>query len=64
MADNGLLAGLTSNEMRISLETLRKMAAKLGSEATVVRERHLNEKVVAEILVRKVPDGQRVILIT
>lgn len=69
--NNGLLAGLTREEMNLSLETLTKMAEKLGSEATVLREQIVeqlvdgvlteeNQKIVAEVLVRKVPDDQQV----
>lgn len=65
--DNGMLAGLTQYEMDLSLETLKTMAARLGSEATVLRE-HLvegckedkNERVVTEVLVRKISDDEQV----
>ena len=66
--DNGLLAGLTRKEMKLSLDTLMKMAAKLKSEATLLRERVVNgrpgeadEKIVAEVLVRKIADDQQVV---
>lgn len=65
--DNGLLAGLSRDEMRKSLTVLTTMATKLGSEATVLRENLVDgsqgeedERVVAEVLVRKVPDDQQV----
>lgn len=65
--DNGLLAGLSRDEMRKSLAVLTTMATKLGSEATVLRENLVDgsqgeedERVVAEVLVRKLPDDQQV----
>ena len=65
--DNGMLAGLTREELNMSLNTLKRMAAKLGSETTVLREQVVdgfvgedNERVVAEVLVRKVADDQQV----
>ncbi|CAB4019019.1 GTP-binding 2-like, partial [Paramuricea clavata] len=66
--DNGMLAGLTREELNMSLNTLKRMAAKLGSETTVLREQVVdgfvgedNERVVAEVLVRKVADDQQFI---
>ena len=57
--DNGLLAGLTQEELMVSLNTLRDMAAQLGASITILRERHIdcgngNRKKAAEVLVRKV----------
>lgn len=67
--DNGMLAGLTQEELNMSLNTLRKMAAKLGSEATVLREQVVegcksenNERFVAEVLIRKVSDDHQVLI--
>lgn len=57
--DDGALAGLPTGDMTASLQTLEQMALKLGATCTVLRERMLdNERKVAEVLVRKVPDDQ------
>ena len=65
--DNGILTGLTREELNMSLETLQSMASKLGSEATILREQVVdrcdvdnNKKLVAEVLVRKVSDDHQV----
>uniref|UniRef100_A0A4D5RA46 GTP-binding protein 2 n=1 Tax=Scolopendra viridis TaxID=118503 RepID=A0A4D5RA46_SCOVI len=61
--DNGLLTGLSEEEMAASLDTLHCMASKLGATTSILRERlietdgeHLRK--AAEVLVRKVPDDQ------
>ena len=65
--DNGMMAGLTREELNMSLNTLTRMAAKLGSETAVLREQVVdgcegedNERIVAEVLVRKFSDDQQV----
>ena len=65
--DNGLLAGLTREDLNMSLDTLKRMASKLGSETTVLREQVVDgcegensARIVAEVLVRKVSDDQQV----
>ncbi|KAG8236380.1 hypothetical protein J437_LFUL016658, partial [Ladona fulva] len=53
--DNGILTGLSSSEMNASLQTLQKMALKLGATTTVLRERPVDScdsRSVAEVLVR------------
>ncbi|XP_033207312.1 GTP-binding protein 2 isoform X2 [Belonocnema kinseyi] len=64
--DNGRLAGLSRDDMKLSLKTLRDMADRLGAETTVLRERlakcksrtsKVEEKRVAEVLVRKLRKG-------
>ncbi|CAM9688833.1 GTP-binding protein 2 [Lampetra fluviatilis] len=62
--DCGLIAGLSLEEMRASLKTLRRMADKLGADLTILRERNVEfedkcPKMVAEVLIRKVPDDQQ-----
>ncbi|XP_058799976.1 GTP-binding protein 2 [Phymastichus coffea] len=73
--DNGKLAGLSKEDMKASLKTLRDMATRLGATITVLRERtaHRNytnkdsktnnnknkEKKVAEVLIRKVRKDDR-----
>lgn len=45
--------------MAASLQTLKQMALKLGATTTLLRDRVLdNQRSVAEVLVRKVPDDQ------
>ena len=56
--DNGLMTGLSEEDMISSLDTLREMARRLGSTIEVLRDREVETedgvKSVAEILVRKV----------
>lgn len=53
--DNGVLTGLSNNDMMNSLQTLKQMAVKLGATTTTLRERILdNGRCVTEVLVRKV----------
>ncbi|XP_051550838.1 GTP-binding protein 2-like [Myxocyprinus asiaticus] len=61
--DNGLLVGLTEEDMKASLKTLRRMAEKVGADITLLREREVDSerarRKIAEVLVRKVPDDQQ-----
>uniref|UniRef100_A0A8C2ALI5 GTP binding protein 2b n=1 Tax=Cyprinus carpio TaxID=7962 RepID=A0A8C2ALI5_CYPCA len=61
--DNGLLVGLTEEDMKASLKTLRRMAEKVGADITLLREREVDcdraRRKIAEVLVRKVPDDQQ-----
>uniref|UniRef100_A0A4W4H8D4 Tr-type G domain-containing protein n=1 Tax=Electrophorus electricus TaxID=8005 RepID=A0A4W4H8D4_ELEEL len=63
--DNGLLVGLTEEDMTASLNTLRRMAEKVGADITLLREREVDyesdraRRKIAEVLVRKVPDDQQ-----
>ncbi|XP_050543928.1 GTP-binding protein 2 [Daktulosphaira vitifoliae] len=60
--DTGMLTGLSIEDMESSLITLDQMASKLGATTSVLRERMVGkDKMVAEILVRKVPDDQECI---
>jgi GTPase len=56
--DNGLMTGLSEEDMISSLDTLREMARRLGATIEVLRDREVETedgvKSVAEILVRKV----------
>lgn len=56
--DNGLMTGLSDEDMESSLDTLREMARRLGATIQVLRERvvttELGTRTVAEVLVRKV----------
>ncbi|XP_062319762.1 GTP-binding protein 2 [Osmerus eperlanus] len=62
--DNGMLVGLSEEDMRASLNTLRRMAEKVGADITVLREREVDydaeiPRKIAEVLIRKVPDDQQ-----
>lgn len=75
MEDNGRLAGLTKEEMKVSLKTLKDMASRLGATIRVLRERiatssasktlalqnnnNKEEKKVAEVLVKKLRKDDR-----
>lgn len=73
MEDNGRLAGLSKEEMKSSLKTLKDMASRLGATIRVLRERIANstsktlisqnnnkeEKKVAEVLVKKLRKDDR-----
>ncbi|TRY96977.1 hypothetical protein DNTS_001417 [Danionella cerebrum] len=45
--DNGLLVGLTEDDMKASLKTLRRMAEKVGADITLLREREFLDLRVA-----------------
>lgn len=68
--DNGRLAGLTKEELKASLKTLKDMASRLGATIRVLRERvatsktlasqnNNEEKKVAEVLVKKLRKDDR-----
>ncbi|KAM8842650.1 GTP-binding protein 2b isoform 1-T1 [Synchiropus picturatus] len=63
--DNGLLVGLTEADMKASIKTLKRMAERVGADITLLREREVeheldrNNRKIAEVLVRKVPDDQQ-----
>ncbi|XP_048842871.1 GTP-binding protein 2-like isoform X2 [Brienomyrus brachyistius] len=62
--DNGMLVGLSDEDLKASLKTLRRMAEKVGADITVLREREVDygydvSKKIAEVLVRRVPDNQQ-----
>lgn len=65
--DNGVMTGLSDEEMASSLDTLQDMARRLGATVQVLRQRRivaadgLPERIVAEILVRKIPEDQQAI---
>uniref|UniRef100_A0AAY5KHC2 Tr-type G domain-containing protein n=1 Tax=Esox lucius TaxID=8010 RepID=A0AAY5KHC2_ESOLU len=66
--DNGMLVGLSEEDLRSSLKTLGRMAEKVGADITVLREREVDydadiPRKVAEVLIRKVPDDQQNFLI-
>ena len=52
--DNGFLQGLTDYELDCSMATLRRMALQLNASLTVIREQKIQDRTVAEVLVRKV----------
>uniref|UniRef100_H3CT83 GTP binding protein 2 n=1 Tax=Tetraodon nigroviridis TaxID=99883 RepID=H3CT83_TETNG len=62
--DNGMLVGLSEEEMRASLKTLHLLAQKVGADITVLREQEVEydfdvSRKIAEVLIRKVPDDQQ-----
>ncbi|GFQ91912.1 GTP-binding protein 2 [Trichonephila clavata] len=65
VSDGGKLIGLDEDEMQESLNTLYRMANKLGADITSLGERYIEDnpdqerKIVAEFLVRKIPDDQQ-----
>ncbi|XP_070571097.1 GTP-binding protein 2-like isoform X2 [Ptychodera flava] len=65
--DNGMLAGLSDEDLDASLKTLNRMAEKLGASTTILRERIVEsmgteqQRRACEVLVRKVPDDQQFI---
>jgi len=60
--DNGIMTGLSEDDMDSSLDTLQEMARRLGATVQVLRQRKVdNCRTVAEILVRKVPEDQQAI---
>lgn len=65
VSDGGKLIGLDEDEMQESLNTLYRMAKKLGADITSLGERYIEDnsdqdkKIVAEFLVRKIPDDQQ-----
>ncbi|XP_030854561.1 GTP-binding protein 2 [Strongylocentrotus purpuratus] len=65
--DNGMLAGLSQEELEASLDTLNRMASRLGATTTILRERCVDcegentDRKACEVLVRRVPDDQQFI---
>lgn len=65
--DNGMFVGLTREELDSSLNTLNVMASKLGAHTTLLRRHAVSGegssslRLVAEVLVRRVPDDQQFI---
>lgn len=59
VSDSGQLRGLIDRDMAASLDTLRRMAHKLGASTTVLRRKTVAaRRSVVEVLVRKIPDDQ------
>ena len=62
--DNGIMTGLSEEDMDSSLDTLQEMARRLTATVQVLRQRKVDPaqtRTVAEILVRKVPEDQQAI---
>uniref|UniRef100_A0A8D3DH99 Tr-type G domain-containing protein n=1 Tax=Scophthalmus maximus TaxID=52904 RepID=A0A8D3DH99_SCOMX len=62
--DNGMLVGLSEEDMRTSLKTLHRLAEKVGADIAVLREQDVDydsdePHKIAEVLIRKVPDDQQ-----
>ena len=63
MTDNGMMAGVSEDELQSSLTALRKMAHRLKATLTGVRKYLIDaesQRFTAEVLVRRVPEGQQV----
>ena len=66
VADNGMMAGVSEDELQSSLKTLHKMACKLEATLTGIRKYSIDvgddgpQRYTAEVLVRRVPEGQQV----
>lgn len=59
VSDSGHLHGLNDADMSASLDTLRRMAHKLGASTTILRRKSISgRRSVVEVLVRKIPDDQ------
>lgn len=59
VSDSGHLQGLSDADMTASLDTLRRMAHKLGASTTILRRKTIGgRRLVVEVLVRKIPDDQ------
>ncbi|NHJ33477.1 MAG: elongation factor 1-alpha [Asgard group archaeon] len=56
--DNGYPKGLSERELKLSIETLTKMAHELNADITVLREREGEIGKVAEVLVRKLAEEE------
>ncbi|MHA1121350.1 MAG: GTP-binding protein [Candidatus Heimdallarchaeota archaeon] len=54
--DNGYPKGLSDKELKLSIETLTKMAQELNADITILREREGEIGTVAEVLVRKLAE--------
>ena len=55
--DSGFPKGLSEEDLQKSLETLRRMAAELSADITILCEKDGEEGKVCEVLVRKLHDG-------
>ena len=66
--DNGIMVGLSKDELESSLNTLNTMASRLGANTTMLRHRLVTSgdenppRQVAEVLVRRVAADQQVSL--
>lgn len=54
--DNGYPKGLSEKELKLSIETLKKMALELNADITILREREGDIGKVTEVLVRKLAE--------
>lgn len=62
VSDNGLLLGLSENDLTSSLNTLNRMAERLGATVNILQRKEVStepeKRFVVETRVRKVPDDQ------
>lgn len=61
VSDNGVLHGLSNDDMNLSLKTLKIMACQLGATMTILKRKHLNNgRTCCEVLVRKMSDTKNI----
>lgn len=61
VADSGIMHGLNDNDMKMSLNTLQKMAKKLNATTNILKRKYIDKRrSVVEVLVRKIPDDKHV----
>eukprot|EP00004_Rigifila_ramosa_P011212 TRINITY_DN2376_c0_g1_i1.p1 TRINITY_DN2376_c0_g1~~TRINITY_DN2376_c0_g1_i1.p1 ORF type:complete len:767 (+),score=201.43 TRINITY_DN2376_c0_g1_i1:2457-4757(+) len=58
VSDSGLLLGLSAQEFEASLATLKRMAAALNAETSIVHQRSGKDGSVAEVLIRAKPEEE------
>jgi len=56
--DNGFPRGISEKELQLSIETLKKMADKIGADITVLRTRDGEVGKVAEVLIRRLAEEE------
>lgn len=61
VSDNGVLHGLSNEDMTSSLKTLKLMAYQLGATVSILKRKHLsNGRMCCEVFVRKMSDTKNI----
>lgn len=61
VSDNGVMNGLSNEDMNMSLKTLKTMACQLGAIISILKRKHLNNgRTCCEVLVRKMSDRKNI----
>jgi GTPase len=61
VADSGIMYGLNAEEMKMSLNTLQKMAKKLKATTNILKRKYVDRgRSVVEVLIRRIPDDKHV----